>query len=119
MDSRLEDCATSILPEGNDLEFTRRTVTPTYSTGRKRRGHRAVCVYRDERCHGIAIGSGPSKALAKELIAAPADVLIKVTLEASRLKLHFVSGSAFVAGKKIGTLANIVYTLVAKSQLVG
>jgi 3-hydroxymyristoyl/3-hydroxydecanoyl-(acyl carrier protein) dehydratase len=67
----------------------------------------------------IAISSGPSKALAKELIAAPVDVLIKVTLDSSRLKLHFVNGSAFVAGKKIGTLASIVYTLVPKAFLLG
>ncbi len=67
----------------------------------------------------IAIGSGNSKAIAKELIAAPADVLIKATLDTSRLKLHFVSGSAFVAGRKIGTLANIVYTLIPKTQLLG
>ena len=67
----------------------------------------------------IAIGSGPSKALAKELITAPADVLMKVTLDTSRLKLHFVSGTAYVAGTKIGTLANIVYTMVPKTQLLG
>jgi 3-hydroxymyristoyl/3-hydroxydecanoyl-(acyl carrier protein) dehydratase len=67
----------------------------------------------------IAIGSGPSKALARELIKAPADVLIKVTLDTSRLKLHFVSGSAYVGGAKIGTLTNIVYTLIPRTQLIG
>jgi len=67
----------------------------------------------------IAIGSGESKALAKELIVAPVDVLIKVRLQISRLGLYFVEGSAFVAGQKIGTLAKIVYTLVPKEQLTG
>jgi 3-hydroxymyristoyl/3-hydroxydecanoyl-(acyl carrier protein) dehydratase len=65
----------------------------------------------------IAIGSGESKALAKDFIVAPADVLVKVRLQISRLGLYFVEGSAFVDGQKIGTLAKIVYTLVAKEQL--
>jgi 3-hydroxymyristoyl/3-hydroxydecanoyl-(acyl carrier protein) dehydratase len=67
----------------------------------------------------IAIGSGESKALAKELIVAPVDVLIKVTLQASRLKLHIVEGSAFIRGQKIGTLARIIYTLLPREQLAG
>jgi 3-hydroxymyristoyl/3-hydroxydecanoyl-(acyl carrier protein) dehydratase len=67
----------------------------------------------------IAIGSGESKALAKELILAPVDVLVAVRLKASRLGLHIVEGSAYVGGKKIGTLAKIVYTLLPRDQLTG
>ncbi len=65
----------------------------------------------------IAIGSGESKALAKELIVAPVDVLIKVRLQVSRLGLHIVEGAAFINGRKIGTLAKIVYTLVPRAEL--
>jgi 3-hydroxymyristoyl/3-hydroxydecanoyl-(acyl carrier protein) dehydratase len=67
----------------------------------------------------IAIASGESKALAKELIAAPVDVLVKVHLQVSRLGLHIVEGCAYANGKKIGTLAKIVYTLVPREQLLG
>jgi len=67
----------------------------------------------------IAIGSGRSKAVAKGLIPAPVDILIKVTLETSRLKVHLVNGSTFVGTQKIGTLADILYTLVPKAGLLG
>jgi 3-hydroxymyristoyl/3-hydroxydecanoyl-(acyl carrier protein) dehydratase len=67
----------------------------------------------------IAIGAGASKALAKELVTAPVDVLIKVTLQGARLKLYFVDGCAFVDGGKIGTLDKIIYTLLPREQLTG
>jgi hypothetical protein len=67
----------------------------------------------------IAIGAGESKALAKELIPAPVDVLIRVTLQTSRFGLHIVDGAAFVEGQKIGTLAKIVYTVLPRQQLIG
>ena len=67
----------------------------------------------------IAIGAGASKALAKELVAAPVEVLIKVTLQGARLKLYFVDGCAFVDGGKIGTLDKIIYTLLPREQLTG
>jgi 3-hydroxymyristoyl/3-hydroxydecanoyl-(acyl carrier protein) dehydratase len=67
----------------------------------------------------IAIGAGESKALAKELVVAPVDLLLKVRLQASRLGIFIVDGSAYVDGRKIGTLAKIVYTLLPRQQLLG
>jgi len=52
----------------------------------------------------IAIGSGESKALAKELIVAPVGVLVKVRLQVSRLGLHIVRAAPSSAVRRSARL---------------
>lgn len=84
----------------------------------------------------IAIGSGDSRAIARELIPAPMTALIKASLveppaslrlkvvfagkKARRLlqKIHFVDAVAYKDGEPIGTLETIRYILVPKQRIL-
>lgn len=78
-----------------------------------------VAIGADQKDAPIAIQAGKSKALAKELMDAPVEILIRVTLTSSRLRLFFVDGMAYLKGQAIGSLANITYTLMDRDRLMG
>lgn len=66
----------------------------------------------------IAIKSGPSKALARNLIDAPARVLVKVELTRSHRGLHIVSGLNYVNSVPVGSLKDIWYVLMSRQKLL-
>ena len=73
----------------------------------------------DESKAPIAIGSGPSEALAKDLIDAPVTVLIKVQLMRQKFGRFFsIDGTAYVDGVPVGALPEIRYVLMDREQLL-
>lgn len=68
----------------------------------------------------IAIGSGESRATARDLIQAPAMILVRATLtKQRRMRMFWIDGTCYIDGQEIGTLVNIWYMLVERDRLMG
>lgn len=68
----------------------------------------------------IAIGSGESRATARDLVEAPSTILIRAVLtKQRRMRMFWIDGTCFIDGLEIGTLADIWYALYDRDRLMG
>lgn len=66
----------------------------------------------------VAIEAGPSKALSKHLVRAPAKVLLMAQVVETRRLLYVVNCRSYIDGKPVGSLDGVTYMLLPRRRLV-